>query len=710
MEQTNVSLTIDGKSVMVESGKTILDAALENGIYIPHLCSHENLHPVGACRMCMVGVQGRDGVVTSCTTRVESGMVIDTKDALAEKIRKLSTDLMFKTHPSECVGCPKYGKCQLQSILQVVGDTGRKLYSAPIRIPADAHNPMILHEMSRCILCGRCVRACSELRGVGAIHFKKADNGRMRISVDGASLNEAGCRFCGACVEVCPTGSIREHEAIAEKAVGKPRNDALVPCRAGCPAHIDIPRYIRFIQDGNFLAASAVVREKSPFPRVLGAVCTHPCELECKRNVLNSPVSIRNLKRYAAEHEDDTWRSNVRHSPSSGMRVAIIGAGPAGMTAARYLASKGHSVTVFEKMPKPGGMMRYGIPPHRLSPETIDCEIRDILDLGVMLQTGVCVTHAPDLLLQGFAAVYAAVGTHRGVALTIPGNTLQGVLINTDFLRLNALGTPPPIGDRVIVLGGGNVALDCASVARRLGAREVHLAFLESNETMPSTEEERKWAEEEGIQLHPSASFLEILGEGGKVSGLKIASVKSFRFEADGRSVIDLVPDSEQTLDADTIIFAVGQRPDLTDAFGLELARGRITLVDGCNTSVEGVFAGGDAVTGTQSVIQAIAAGRLAAQQIDRYLGGDGEIEEALAPVQYRCPHIGKRTNFGMLPRQEAEVVSPEIRVNGFDRMDLGFTEETALCEAARCMQCDLRTDIAPQQFWSSYSQGGGKA
>lgn len=710
MEHKCVTLTIDGKSVAVAGGKTILEAALENGIYIPHLCSHENLHPVGACRMCMVKVQGRNGVAASCTTRAEDGMVVDTKDELAEKIRKLSTDLMFKTHPSECVGCPKYGKCQLQSILQVVGDTGRKLYAAPIRIPADAHNPMILHEMSRCILCGRCVRACSELRGVGAIRFEKAENGRMRISVDGSSLNEAGCRFCGACVEVCPTGSIREHDAIAEKAIGKPRNDALVPCRAGCPARIDIPRYIRFIQAGDFAAASAVVREKSPFPRVLGAVCTHPCELECKRNVLNSPVSIRNLKCYAAERGDDSWRGKIRRSPESGKRAAIIGAGPAGMTAARYLASKGHAVTVFEKLPKPGGMMRYGIPPHRLSPETIDREMQDILDLGVTLRTGVCVESAPALLRQGFAAVYAAVGTHRGVALPIKGGGLKGVLINTDFLRLNTLGTPPEIGSRVIVLGGGNVALDCSAVARRLGASEVHLACLESYETMPSFEEERIWAQEEGVLLHPSASFLEILGEDGAVSGLRIAAVKSFRFEADGRSVIDLVPDSEEIIPADTIIFAVGQRPDLTDSFGLPLARGRITLTDGCKTSVEGVFAGGDAVTGTQSVIQAIAAGRLAAQQIDRYLGGDGEIEEALAPVQYRCPSIGKRVNFGTLPRRDTEVVPSEIRVAGFERMDLGFTDEAALCEAERCLQCDLRTDIAPQQFWSSFPQGGGKA
>ncbi|MEG1755186.1 MAG: 4Fe-4S binding protein [Clostridia bacterium] len=290
----------------------------------------------------------------------------------------------------------------------------------------------------------------------------------MRIVVDGASLNEAGCHFCGACVEVCPTGSIREDETIAEKAIGKPRNDALVPCRAGCPAHSDISRYIRFIKEGNFPAASAVVREKSPFPRVLGAVCTHPCELECKRNAPNSPVSIRKRKA-RCDHR----------------------CGPGWYDGRALPRLERPAVTVFEKLPMPGGMMRYGIPPHRLSAETINCEMQDIFDMGVVQKSCVCIENAPDLLRQGFDAVYAAVGTHQGVVLPIKGKELDGVLINTDFLRLNAMGMLAKIGNRVIVVGGGNVAFDCASVARRLGAREIHLACLESYETMPSSKEER---------------------------------------------------------------------------------------------------------------------------------------------------------------------------------------------------------------------------
>ena len=191
-----VTLKIDGVTIKADPGQTILEAALENGIYIPHLCSHENLLPAGACRMCSVRVEGTDGIVTACSVRVREGMVVDTRDELAEKIRKLSCDLIVRTHPSDCTGCPKYGKCQLQTIIQVVGDTGRRLRNNKILTPANGTNPVILHEMYRCILCGRCVRACHDMRGVGAIKLETV-NGRMQVVIDGDSLNDAACRFYG---------------------------------------------------------------------------------------------------------------------------------------------------------------------------------------------------------------------------------------------------------------------------------------------------------------------------------------------------------------------------------------------------------------------------------------------------------------------------------------------------------------------------------
>ncbi|MDO4571830.1 MAG: FAD-dependent oxidoreductase, partial [Clostridia bacterium] len=482
MVNDKVNLTIDGQAISAAPGTSVLDAALDNGIYIPHLCSHESLKPAGACRMCVVKIEGVEGVVTSCSTKVAEGMVVDTRHAQAEQIRKLVCDFLFKTHPNECTGCPKYGKCQLQSILQAVGDTGRRLRARPIRLPADTKNPIVLHEMVRCILCGRCVRACGELRGVGAIKFAKVD-GRVQVRVDGESLADANCRFCTACVEVCPTGAIREQPEIAEKAIGKTRAEALVPCRDGCPAHVDVPRYIRFIKEGNYAAAAAVVREKAPFPHSLGYICNHPCELECKRNYLNEPIAIRNLKRAAAERDDGAWRRRSVFKPKTGKSVAVIGAGPAGLTAAYYLAKLGHDVTVLEKQPKPGGMLQYGIPMHRLPRDVVEKEVAAIEEAGVKIVYDSPVENAAALK-KDYDAVLAAVGTHKGVKLPLKGNELEGVLVNADFLRAAAKGEPQPVGRRVVILGGGNVALDCAGVAKRLGAEEVHLCCLEAYDKM----------------------------------------------------------------------------------------------------------------------------------------------------------------------------------------------------------------------------------
>ena len=705
---SNVTLTIDGKTVCTESERTILEAALDNGIYIPHLCSHENLLPAGACRMCVVKVRGTDGVVTACSTKVREGMEVDTHDALAEKIRRLSCDFIVKTHPPECTGCPKYGKCQLQSIIQIVGDTGRRLRTNKLMVPANEKNPVILHEMYRCILCGRCVRACADMRGVGAIKFEKV-KGRMQVVIDGADLNSAACRFCTACVEVCPTGSIREHEAIAAKQIGKTREQGLVPCREGCPAKIDIPRYIRFIRDGDSPAAAAVVRERAPFPLVLGYVCTHPCELECKRNELNDPIAIRNLKRYAAANDDGSWRQRRVSCPPTGKKVAVVGAGPAGLTAAYYLGNKGHTVTVFEENEKAGGQLRYGIPKHRLPREAVDREIGEILSDRITLKTGSRVENAARLLEQGFDAVLAAVGTHQGVKLPIPGAELRGVYVNTSFLKDSELDRSPSVGKRVMVLGGGNVALDCASVAKRLGAAEVHVSCLECYGAMTASEEERAWAEEEGIILHNSVTFPEIVGENGHVIGVKVQSITSFSFDENGRTILDLVPDSDTVIPVDSVIFAIGQRPILPEGFGLELARGgRIAVKNDCETSVPGVFAAGDGVTGTASVVKAIAGARHATEQIDLYLGGNGDIGESLAPEQYRNPCIGRRENFGSLPRRNGTVLPPEVRSNSFEVMDLGLNDEDACYEAGRCLQCDLRLDIAPQRFWSSFVKEGG--
>ena len=702
-----VQLTIDGYKIEADESKTVLEAALDNGIYIPHLCHHENLHPNGGCRLCVVKQDGVDGVITSCSTKVKEGMVIHTKDEQAEAIRKLSCDFMFKTHPTECTGCPKYGKCQLASISQYVGDTGRDLRYCQIRVTADESNPLMLHEMHRCILCGRCVRACNEMRGVGALKFEKVD-GRMRVVINGDSLEEAGCRFCGACVEVCPTGSIRDKVGVFDDNLPKER--ALVPCREACPAHVNVPKYIRYINEGNYAAAAATVREKVPFPETLGYVCVHDCEANCKRNFLNGAVSIRNLKRYAASQDDGSWKKNAFQKPNTGKKVAVIGSGPAGLTVAYYMRKLGHEVTVFEKLPKAGGQMRYGIPSYRLPREVLDAEIAEIEAIGVKIECNSEVKSAVELK-KDYDVVYAAIGTHAGNKLPLENNDLPDVYLNADFLRAENLGNPLPVGENVVVLGGGNVAIDCAETAVRLGAKHVVMTCLEAPDKMTASAEEVTWAKEDGIIVENSRTFDAIVAENGKVTGLTVTGIEGLKFGPKGPE-FTRIPDSTVTFPADTVIFAVGQHPDVTEEFGVELNRGRIVVnPETFATNIKGIYASGDCVTGTRSVIQAVGEARLAVSAMDQYLGGDGNIEENLAPEQDANPCIGKATEAQRANRTEPRTTDAADRVKNFEPMDLGFDCSMAGCEADRCLQCDLRLQIAPQKFWSDYvpEEGGAE-
>ncbi len=695
-----VALRIDGKNVVTDKGTTVLQAALDNRIYIPHLCSQKDLFPAGACRMCMVRIKENGELVAACSTKVCEGMEIDSMDKEALSIRRLSCELLFKRHPTDCTGCPKYGKCQLQSISQYIG-MGRELRCEPLKISPDSSNPVIMYEMNRCILCGKCIRACNELRGVGAIHFEKLD-GRTRVVVSGSDLINADCKFCTACVEVCPTGAIHEQPAIMDKLAGKSREEAYIPCKAACPAHIDVPKYLRFIREGNYEAASAVIHEKAQFPESLGYICVHNCEADCKRNNLNEPVSIRDLKRFAEQNGDESWKKGLKKSGPSGKRVAIVGAGPAGMTCADVLSLKGHKVTVFEARPEAGGQLRYGIPEYRLPKTVVTKEISNILANGAELITGKEIRSVQELRDEDDDAIFVATGTHKGIKLPIDGAQLPEVYVNTEFLADTAAGNNPPIGKRVMVLGGGNVAIDCAGVAKRLGAQKVYMACLESYNNMTASPEERTWAQEEGIELLNSRTFLGIVGE-QHVQGMRVAAITGFHFDEHGKSIVDLVPDGEEVIEADTVIFAIGQRSGLPEDFGVEMSLGRPIVNGEGACSVQGVFAAGDAVTGTKSVIQAIANARIAASAIDKYLGGDGDISQQLSPEQKPNPYIGKQKGFNQTHREETRTLLPEFRSTCFDVMDLGLDEKRAVCEAGRCLQCDLRLQLEPQRFWNDY-------
>jgi len=713
-------LTIDGQSVEAGEGMTVLEAARAAGIYIPAICAHPMLTPDGSCRLCLVEIEGLNEPVTACTTRAAGGMVVNTDTPQVREERKEALKKLLAHHPCEClicerrdrcgpydiclrnvavtqrcVLCPYNGQCELQQVVDYIGLEGEELAWQYRGLPVDRDNPLFERDYNLCISCARCVNACKEIRDIEAIKMVDHDGDRWPEPSDGKSLIDSGCKYCCACVEVCPTGALIDKAAKWRPEIN--HEELANPCSYACPAHIDVPRYVRLCGEGKFAEALAVIREKVPFPGVLGRVCIHPCEQACRREALNEPIAIKFLKWAAAERDDGQWQQHAKKSPPTGKKVAVIGSGPAGLTAGYYLAKQGHAVTVFEALPEPGGMMRVGIPDYRLPPKKLNAEIDIIREAGVEIKLNTRVESIDDLFAQGYDAVFAAPGAHQGMKMGVEGEDTQGVFDGATFLREINLGRKIHTGERVAVIGGGNVAIDAARVSRRTGARKVTIVYRRTRTEMPASPEEVEAALEEGIEIMFLAAPVRI-DRTGKIVRLTCTRMELVEPDASGRRRPVPIRGSEFTTEFDSVIAAIGQMPDIPAGFNLKLGRGNTiqTSSETLATSRKGVWAGGDAVSGPASVIEAIAAGRKAASSIDKYLGGTGDIGEVLAPPSEFNPCVGKDEGFFEWVRAVMPELPVEKRAGNFEEVELGLSDEAAAKEGRRCLQCAVRCIIAP--------------
>jgi NADH-quinone oxidoreductase subunit F len=463
------------------------------------------------------------------------------------------------------------------------------------------------------------------------------------------------------------------------------------PCSHICPAGIDAPRYIRFIEQGKPDEALAVIREKIPFPSVCGLVCFHPCETRCRRAQLDEAIAIRELKHYAAEHGGELWKQNLKIAPATGKQVAIVGSGPAGLTAAYYLAKLGHSVTVFEALPEPGGMMRMAIPDYRLPNEILQAEIKEIENLGVKIKTNTEVHFVESLFEQGYNAIFVAIGAQKDLKMGIEGEVSPKFRDRLALLRDVNLGKEVSLGTRVAVIGGGSAAIDVARTALRLGAKEVTIIYRRTQADMPAGSEEIEEALAEGVRLRELTVPARIIHENQDFT-LECIRMKPGAIDASGRRHPEPIEGSEFTLKFDNIIACIGQRLMVSDQFDIPTGKGDVIQVDHDTlaTPKEGVFAGGDAVTGPASVIEAIAHGRQAAISIDRYLGGQGDIDEILAPPEGKVAPLEETEERW---RPQAPTLPLKQRLSSFAQVELGYSEEMAIEEAGRCLRCDLEED-----------------
>jgi formate dehydrogenase major subunit len=580
------SIEIDGRMLTGRAGQTILEVCRDAGIEVPTLCYEPKLPGFGACRMCVVEVEGEETPPISCSREAEPGMKVQTQTPRLRQIRRTNLELIFSDHNAYC----------------------------------------------------------------------------------------------------------------------------LPPCQNKCPSHIDIPGFLKANTEGNFVESARIFKRTIPFPSVLGRVCPAPCEEHCRRDEVEEAIAIRDSHRYAGDQVLKAQAQGIKApvpfevQPPSGKRVAVIGSGPAGMSSAYYLAIAGHEVTVFERDPAPGGMLRYGIPQYRLPKvEVLEAEYQAAWDLGVKLVTNAELGRdftISDLQNQGFDAVLVAIGCYDTNKLGIPGEDAEGVLDGLEYLRIATLGLPYPghAGTRVVVVGGGFTSMDCSRTSVRQGAAEVTLVYRRDMKDMPAANEVHEMLEEGARAIFQAAPTRVVTDANGRVSGMEFQRMALGAPDASGRRRPEPVAGTEFIIECDRVLLAIGQGPDLRwtsrGADGVTATRQRRLAADAVTfaTGRPGVFGAGDVRTGAATVVAAVAEGRRAAYAVDAYLQGmDLEAirtRQTLAEPQPEFLSIVPFTGEVKEPRLRLKAMPAEVRNRSYVEYEIPYTQAEAMAESARCLQC----------------------
>ena len=587
-----LNLTINGKNITVEEGTTILQAAKDNGIYIPTLCYDDAVKVYGACGLCVVEAEGIPKLLRSCSAKCSEGMVVNTESKRVVQSRKIAMELLMSAHDGDCVA----------------------------------------------------------------------------------------------------------------------------PCQLNCPARTDCQGYVGLIANGEYEAALKLIKNKVSLPASIGRVCPHPCESACRRGKVDEAINIAQLKAFAADMDLNSDSYLPEKNAPTGKKIAIIGGGPAGLTAAYRLAISGHEVTVYDMMEKMGGMLRYGIPQYRLPKEVLDKEIAIIEKLGVKMINGVKL--GKDFTVASLKAqndaVIVAVGAWKSSSMRTPGKELDGIYGGIDFLRAVALKQEINIGDKVVICGGGNTAMDACRTAVRLGAKEVYCVYRRTRNEMPAEDIEITEAEEEGVQFKFLTNPISFNGKDGKVKSVTLQLMELGEPDASGRRRPVAIEGKTEELDVDSVIVAIGQKLVNEDVSELKLTdRGNIEAdIDTFKTNIEGVFAIGDATNrGASIAIEAIGEANRCALSIDAYLNGE-DIETRVPYISRRDEELIDFQSKEKCPARKPKVLPAAKRKNNFDEVCLGYTEEDAKTEASRCLECGCkeyykckllsvaqRYDIHPERF-----------